>query len=926
MCENAHIFVRRYTYPIRPGNIFSADVRQRYDDWLSSELFDIAFQVDAIARFNFMDLQELLRLRPHLKKMQSTMGSSYVAGFIRYLGEEAQSSSWYSNTATAAPVDHLVKFFLQCKKTFKPATMLPFSDKETFPCYHVTITPSRLLLSGPFPEKNNRVMRKYAEYTSNFLRVDCKDEEGFRYRMDRALDTRGFVRERFGGIFSKGFSLAGRHYNMLQWSQSGLKDHTFWFVKEFQMSGQAVTVKSIIDGLGLFHDTPYDPRLVYCPARLGARRAQSFTTTDAAVEVQADEILVNPDIEDAFGKRSFTDGAGLISEELMDEVWEQLQKKSRRYGRAQTRPDVIQHRFQGSKGTSTVDRGLPGRVLVIRPSMIKFEAPKLTTLEVATAFTKAGPFRLNRPLIMLFEGLQIRGGYRILEKLQDAVIQDTINATTSLSTASRLLEPHGLGTGFKVSSVFASLAKLQLEGIPDPFFYQVLKAAIYHILRDLKYHARIPVPDGYTLVGVADPYDCLAAGEVFACVTTSTNTEPTYLEGDMMITRSPGVHPGDVQVWRAIGRPPKDSPLDRHPIRNALVFPTKGLRPPASYLGGGDLDGDVYVCTPTPELLPKKLWAPADYDPGMRKEVPQPSTQQDMADFATEFICSDNIGIIASRWLEIADKSPKGIFDTRCLRLAHMHSLATDYPKTGLPVPLQDLPESDTRTGRPDWSAPETEGTGRYYQSTRYLGRLFRKVQLPEPPTPQRPRRTYGEPLALNVVLDFLHGDSRTAMDVLDRAIHDLVSPYVQAAPVHNKQRVEHVWKTYTEYLPRLRSICMSYSLHQRRAAMLSEEEVVAGTIVAQTSQPAMRKEHMSQMREQVSLLTAHIADRLDEGAGDDVYEVLKRAWIAYRLPALRPDSFGSKSFRIIALHEIFDAVKRIVAEITTDDADAADT
>lgn len=353
--------------------------------------------------------------------------------------------------------------------------------------------------------------------------------------------------------------------------------------------------------------------------------------------------------------------------------------------------------------------------------------------------------------------------------------------------------------------------------------------------------------------------------------------------------------------------------------------------------------GDVFVITTMKELLPQKISQPADYDPAKRKEVDRESTQQDMADFVTEFICSDvsavglarasstdlddkrqTIGLISSRWLEHADKSPRGIFDPGCLRLAQMHSLATDYPKTGLPVPVGDLPECNMRRGRPDWSAPETESSGRFYESQRYLGRLFREVHLPVPPRPQQPSRIREEPLPLQGVITFFHKDSRVSMNAVDAAVYDFVSPYIQAAPLHNRQHIEEVWKLFLEYVPRLRSICLSFSLCQRRSAMLAEEEVVAGTIVAQTSQPTLRKERMAQMREQISLLTDHIATRLHGGDGGYLYEVLKRAWIAFRLSAIRPESFGSKSFRFLAIHEIFDAIKRIVAEETVDSEGAS--
>lgn len=71
------------------------------------------------------------------------------------------------------------------------------------------------------------------------------------------------------------------------------------------------------------------------------------------------------------------------------------------------------------------------------------------------------------------------------------------------------------------------------------------------------------------------------------------------------------IHPGDVQIVRAIGHPPPGSPFENKPLLNAVVFSIKGMisffrwvahaltihytgeRPIPSKTGGGDLDGDV---------------------------------------------------------------------------------------------------------------------------------------------------------------------------------------------------------------------------------------------------------------------------------------------------------------------------------------------
>jgi len=95
----------------------------------------------------------------------------------------------------------------------------------------------------------------------------------------------------------------------------------------------------------------------------------------------------------------------------------------------------------------------------------------------------------------------------------------------------------------------------------------------------LKNHARIPVNDGYTLVGVADIHEYLQEGEVFACVTAPETNSIRYLDGPVLVSRSPIIHPGDVQVVRAIGRPPVESPFQKEPLMNTIVFSVNGNKP-----------------------------------------------------------------------------------------------------------------------------------------------------------------------------------------------------------------------------------------------------------------------------------------------------------------------------------------------------------
>lgn len=585
---DAHVHVSGFNYPIARLDIFSQPRRDDYQSWLRVEGFEMAFQLDSIARANLLDLEELLRLKPHLGKIKRTYGTSYTAAFIRHLSLQARTTDWYwLPDHVRGPMDPLMRLFVECKNSFYAPATIPYSDRELFSSYHVKVTPSRLILNGPLPERNNRVMRKYAGYTNNFVRVSFTDEDGLQYRVSPGADGWKFIHDRFGYILapSNGLSVAEHIFGFLAYSQSGLKSHAVWFVRPFQMSKPSgtgdtvqITAASIIANLGIFDESvQYDPRLMYCTARYAARLAQAFTATDAAVEVDPGEISIEPDIMDEERRRSFTDGAGMMSEQLASEIWETLQKKNPRI-RGMTRPDVIQIRFQGSKGTLCVNANLPGRRIVLRRSMIKFlTVPTMRMIEVAAVFNKPAPFYLNRPLIMLLEGLKLKGGYEILKTLQDGVIQETRESMQSFATAARLLDRHGLGAGYKLSSVCQGIAKLSVQDPRNSFLRDALEAANHHILRDLRFRAHIPVPDGYTLVGVADPYDYLPEGEVYVCLTTPGGGEANFLEGRIMIARSPVAHPGDVQVARAVGRPPRGTPFDRTPLKNALVFSTKGM-------------------------------------------------------------------------------------------------------------------------------------------------------------------------------------------------------------------------------------------------------------------------------------------------------------------------------------------------------------
>ncbi|KAI0094703.1 RNA dependent RNA polymerase-domain-containing protein [Irpex rosettiformis] len=918
LCRHASMGAGDYLYPIEHRRLFSSSVRAEYATWISQLHWPVAFQVEAITRAMLVDLREIVQLRDPIHRMIRDKGVSFASKFLRHFATQAKTLFWYTEDAQS-PTASVPELFARCIREYTPPKYRRNERiknlDDSFECLHVSCTPTTFKLDGPYPERSNRIVRQYQEHQDCFLRVSFVDETDLQYRFDREVDGRAFIKRRVGGALSNGIDIAGRHFTFLAYSQSALKEHAVWFMKEFTTrDGTVVNAEYIISNLGEF-----DLELMRCPARYGARISQAFTATDASVSVEADEVFIEDDIKTLDGKWTYTDGVGTISPELMKEIWNALSARRRASRRSQTYPRAIQVRFQGSKGMLSVNHLLTGRVICLRPSMIKFEAPHETHVEIARAFYKPGPFYLNRPFIMVLEALGVR--YEVFKELQRNAVAHAQRAVESLENSGRLLEAYGLGASFKFTSVMLNLHKLGLGPLDDNTFWRrSMDFAINHVLRELKHHARIPVPNAWNLVGIADVHSWLGENEVFGCIMPTDGTGPIYLEGRVMVSRSPTIHPGDVQIAHGIGASPPGSPFRRESLRNTLVFSIKGARPLPTYLGGGDLDGDEYRVTMLESLLPTRTYPPANYNPAKRKVLDRRSTMEDVADFVTEYLTSDTLGIIALNWLIIADQSTEGVFDKDCLKLSDLHSDAVDYPKSGQPVPLGEMPRLKFRT-KPDWNAPETirPDPSRYYQSARAIGRLFREIELPAVETARQAQRNQRSNLQENSQLpsleDVLHSFAED--EPQDHAVYDAVFEHVSGyinLGRHDEDVVGELWELFENYRSQLQTICADHTLSNAKNAMLTEEEAVVGTIVAKCSQPRKRKDLMSKMREQ----TGNLVDDTQTGiAGEDGITLgkrLERAWIAFKLAVLEGEyeTFGARSFVWVALSEVFDAIKAI--------------
>jgi len=155
------------------------------------------------------------------------------------------------------------------------------------------------------------------------------------------------------------------------------------------------------------------------------------------------------------------------------------------------------------------------------------------------------------------------------------------------------------------------------------------------------------------------------------------------ITGNIVITRSPALHPGDVQCVTAVDVP-ADSPL--RALHNVVVFSSKGERDLPSQLSGGDLDGDLYNIIYDHSLYPKQLAHPAGYPTTTPIDIGRTVERSDITDFFIAFMENDNLGLIATLHQILADQHERGTFDPQCVLLAESHSTAVDFSKTGIPV------------------------------------------------------------------------------------------------------------------------------------------------------------------------------------------------------------------------------------------------
>ncbi|KAI1815431.1 RNA dependent RNA polymerase-domain-containing protein [Poronia punctata] len=610
-----------------------------------------------------------------------------------------------------------------------------FSDRKAL-CYYpdlgipshcswvrkVVITPSTMYLSSPAPEPSNRVLRKFARYGDRFLRVQFTDElvKGRIYsapqdRKHNALFNRVFR------TLQNGIEVAGRHFQFLAFGNSQFRENGAYFF--------APTEHTTCDHIRAWMG---DVAHIRVTAKYAARLGQCFSTTrpltDSPISQSVEEI---DDIER--NNWCFTDGVGKISPHLAEYVAKPLRLTQKHL------PSAFQFRLGGSKGLLVVWPDLKFNKILLRPSQQKFKAQS-THLELIKP-SRFSVATLNRQTILILSCLGVPD--TVFMNLQKKQLMDYDKALEDAETAMRLL-----CTFVDQNGVTTALAQMIKDGFmqtKEPFLACVLQVWRAWSLKMLREKARIVVEKSAFVLGCVDETGTLRgyhepgsdSKDPSMCQTTQefpqiflqvpqSGVQPgdmggyKVVEGLCVVGRNPSLHPGDIRVVEAI-----DVPALRH-LRDVVVFPSTGDRDIPSMCSGGDLDGDDFFVIWDPDLVP-----PERNHPPMRHDAVQPVQLSrdvrvnDLVTFFVTYMKNDSLCTIAHAHLAQSDCLADGPKDPKCVELAHLHSNAVDYPKSGQPAHLRE-------NLRPKSFPHFMEKPGRSYHSKKILGQLYDVVTKAE--------------------------------------------------------------------------------------------------------------------------------------------------------------------------------------------------
>ena len=281
--------------------------------------FEIKFQVLKLLHNCYLNPATILKLLPEIEIIAETAPMLIAAKAVRALSGQIDIPG-PGVEGELFQVDALLELLRGNKDRIERFGILldDFGREATAEnvalIHRVKVTPSGILLFGPEPESQNRVLRKFPEHHGHFLRAEFCDEDGGQVRFDAKISNdRIFSTEksendayigRFKEVLETGISIADLKFDYLGYSHSSLRSKTVWMVAPFINEGELMSTTNIVRGLGDFTS-------ITSPAKCAARIGQTFSDTPTAVPIHPSIVHIEADVER--NGRVFSDGVGTMS-------------------------------------------------------------------------------------------------------------------------------------------------------------------------------------------------------------------------------------------------------------------------------------------------------------------------------------------------------------------------------------------------------------------------------------------------------------------------------------------------------------------------------------------------------------------------------------------------------------------------------------
>jgi predicted ATPase len=482
-------------------------------------------------------------------------------------------------------------------------------------------------------------------------------------------------------IVERGITIDGDELKFIGCTNSGLKSRSCLMFKgnpdeELRKMGEFGPIKSVSKKI----------------ARVGLLFSKCLWTE------RIDEKCVRTLDDVSRNKYVFTDGCGQIGSALAQKVATSL-------GLTYI-PSVLQIRFQGCKGVVALNRSLAVNVLLVRPSMIKFETKAFPRIGIINWSKPESGASLNRQFILLLSSRGVPDKV-FLDLFHDhfqnmrtmlepggteaaiQVLQWLATTDPSVNGLLELLQTRSLSTGTGNEKLSKSEFK-HSQPTDQKAFLQKLQRVRAKALSDPQ-KLRCPVAHSRNVFGVADPTNALPEGCVFFRPTI--RGKPTTIRGTVLVAKCPSYLEGDIRVLNAVASEDHAGLKSlESSLVDCIVFPTQGRRPHPSEIAGSDLDGDQYFVCWDQALIPPKHAEPYAYPDSASKREVSPTWKNTIKYFA-EY--KNQSGLVDSLFRKWADLNGPG--STECQRLGQLFAKAIDAAKSGasisIPPELRTIPD-----------------------------------------------------------------------------------------------------------------------------------------------------------------------------------------------------------------------------------------